>query len=195
MGWSVGVRIGADWRWWPMTAPGTGRSRARPRPPENSPPDCASARDGARRREGVGADRRGPPLHGRSTFEEPAAPVERLDLPCPPVCNVVHSILWRTFRERRREKTILFSPSRNYDGAARRRPDSDRTAPARGPPAHVRHGHGPQAGDRAAAVQRGAVARRVVLLFTPWPWRALTSPPQRRYAWPLRPGARGFRTL
>ena len=82
----------------------------------------------------VGQDRRGPPLHGRSTFEEPAAPVERLDLPCPPVCNVVHSILWRTFREGRREKTILFSPSRNYDGAARRRPDSDRTAPARGPP-------------------------------------------------------------
>ena len=45
----------------------------------------------------IGQDRRGPPLHGRSTFEEPAAPVERLDLPCPPVCNVVPSILWRTF--------------------------------------------------------------------------------------------------
>ena len=33
----------------------------------------------------VGQDRRGPPLHGRSTFEEPAAPVERLDLP-PSAC-------------------------------------------------------------------------------------------------------------
>ena len=57
--WSVGVRIGTGWRWWSMTAPGTGRSCARPRPPENSPPVCASARDGARRRGGVGATRRG----------------------------------------------------------------------------------------------------------------------------------------
>ena len=58
----------------------------------------------------VGPDRRGPPLHGRSTFEEPAAPVERLDLPCPPVCNVVPSILWRAFREARSWRILSRPP-------------------------------------------------------------------------------------
>ena len=97
--WSVGVRIGTGWRWWSMTAPGTGRSCARPRPPENSPPVCASAGD-VRRRAGVGATRRGGALHGRrSTSQELSAHVERLDLLCQPVCNVVLSILWRTFRD------------------------------------------------------------------------------------------------
>ena len=124
--WSGSIRIGTDWRMWPMPSP-----RA---------PAALLVRSGlswcARHRCGKSSLISCPTSLGRTgggllfmddrPSKNPPRPSNVSTCRRPPVCNVVPCILWRTFRERGREKTILYSPSRNYDGAARRRPDSDR---------------------------------------------------------------------
>ena len=58
-----------------LTAPGAGRARTKSRHPTNSPPVRGSARDGARRREGVGADRQGAAFDGRYFAPSSARPL------------------------------------------------------------------------------------------------------------------------